>query len=237
MAKIKKKSDKTMMSPEEEIRSITHSVSDLYRKYRQQVNVAVTLVAVIALVFLVSSFVKAGNERKAGQLLSAAYEAYSPGAAAPANYPLALQRFQEVVKQYKGTVSGAIAQFSAGNTYMQMGQPEAAVKEYDVFLKDHSGDTFLSGLVYQRMGYAYLALGRQEEAKKAFTQAESLIGTGAATVELARIYDRSGNSAEAQKCYKEISEKIPSTSWASEARTKLPPPNLTIPAKPDGAAN
>jgi tetratricopeptide (TPR) repeat protein len=185
----------------------------------------------------VSSFVKAGNERKAGQLLSAAYEAYSPGAAAPANYPLALQRFQEVVKQYKGTVSGAIAQFSAGNTYMQMGQPEAAVKEYDVFLKDHSGDTFLSGLVYQRMGYAYLALGRQEEAKKAFTQAESLIGTGAATVELARIYDRSGNSAEAQKRYKEISEKIPSTSWASEARTKLPPPNLTIPAKPDGAAN
>jgi tetratricopeptide (TPR) repeat protein len=237
MAKIKKKSDKTMLSPEEEIRSITHSISDVYQKYRLQVNVAVTLVAVIAIVLLVSAFVKAGNERKAGQLLSAAYEAYSPGGSTPpANYPLALQRFQEVVKQYKGTVSGAIAQFSVGNTYMQMGQPEAAVKEYDAFLRDHSGDKFLSGLVHQRMGYAYLALGKQEEAKKAFTQAESLIGTGAATLELARIYDRSGDSAEAQKRYKEISEKIPTTAWASEARMKLPPPDLKTPAKPAEAA-
>ncbi|MHB8844238.1 MAG: tetratricopeptide repeat protein [Nitrospirota bacterium] len=236
MAKIKKKSGKTMLSPEEEIRSITHAVSDQYQKYRQPINVAITLLVVVALGLMVASFMKSGNEKKAGQLLSSAYDAYSPGGAAPANYPLALQRFQEVVKQYGGTVNGAIARFSIGNTYVQMGQLDAAVKEYESFLKDNAGDTFMKGLVSQRLGYAYLALGKQEEAKKAFTQAESLIGTGAATLELARIYDRAGNSAEAQKRYKEISEKLPATAWASEARLKLPPPDIKLPAKPAEAA-
>jgi tetratricopeptide (TPR) repeat protein len=229
MAKIKKKAGRTILSPQEEIQNITHNVSGLYETYRQQVNVAVTLLVLVVLVGVVYSFVRSNNEKKAGQLLSAAYEAYSPGAAAPANYPLALQRFQEVVKQYGGTVSGMIAQFSIGNTYAQMGQPEPALKEYDAFLKEHGGNRFLAGLVHQRRGYAYLALGRQEEAKKAFAQAESLIGTGAATLELARLYDRSGNIAEAQKLYKEINDKIPGTAWAQEARAKLPPPELKLP--------
>lgn len=232
MAKIKKKSDKAALSPQEEIRHITHSAAGLYETYRQQINVAATLLVLIVLVALVYSFVQSSNEKKAGQLLSSAYEAYSPGGGAPANFPLALQRFQEVVKQYGGTVSGMIARLSIGNTYLQMGQPESALKEYDSFLKEHGGNRFFAGLAHQRRGYACLALGRQDEAKKAFSQAEALIGTGAATLELARLSDRSGDTAAAQKYYKEITENIPSTAWAQEARAKLPPPEMKPPVFP-----
>jgi tetratricopeptide (TPR) repeat protein len=171
-------------------------------------------------------------------MLSAAYDASSPGGGAPVNYPLALQRFQDIVKQYGSTVNGAIAQFSIGNTYVQMGQPEAALKEYGSFIKNYSNEKFLLGLVYQRMGYVYLAMGKQDEALKAFGQAEAIGGMGPATLELARIYDRAGNIQEAQKRYKEISDKMPSSVWAMEARTKLPQPALQAPItiKPGAAA-
>ena len=236
MAKIKKKTTRTIMSPEEEIKSITHSVSDLYQAYQQQVNVAVTVVALTLIVAGGYSFVQAGNEKKAGQLLASAYESYSPGGGVPANYPMALQKFQEVVKQYGGTTTGAIAEFYIGNTYAGMGQNDAALKEYDAFTKKHSGDKFLMAMVYQRMGYAYLAAGKRDEAIKAFGQAEALSGTGAATMELARLYDGTGNIPEANKKYKAISTDLPSTSWASEARTKLPPPDLGQAKKPDQPA-
>jgi len=233
MAKIKKKNTKTVLTPEEEFKSITHTISDYYEAYRQQVNVALMLIALVLIVFTVYSLVQAGNEKKAGQLFAAAYDVYAPGDGSPANYPLALQQFQDVVKQYGGTTNGAIAAFYIGNTYANMGQPEAALKEYEAFTKKHAGETFLLGMVYQRMGYAYLALGKRDEAMKAFGQAETLAGTGAATMELARLYDSSGNNQEAVKKYKAISTDLPSTAWASEARTKLPPPDLGQATKPE----
>jgi len=214
------------LSPEEEIKSITHTVSEYYQVYRKQVNMAVALFALVLIVASVYSLVQGGNEKKSGQLFAAAYDAYAPGGGAPANYPLALQRFQDVVKQYGGTMNGALAAFYIGNTYASMGQPEAALKEYEAFTKKHVGETFLLGIVYQRIGYAFLALGKRDEAVKAFVHAETLTGTGPATAELARLYALSGNSQEAAKKYKAISTDIPSTTWASEARSKLPPPDL-----------
>lgn len=225
MPKIKKKT-KALMQPEDEIRSMAHNMSDRYHVYQKQFNIAITVIVLALAVTLIYSFVRSSDEKKASQMLSAAYDAYNPGGGSPSNYPQALQRFQDIVKQYGGTVNGAIAQFYTGNTYMQMGQPEAALKEYEVFMKNHSGEKFLLGLVYQRMGYAYLAMGKHDEAVKAFGQAETVEGTGPATLELARLYDRAGNIQEAQKRYKEITDKLPSSAWAMEARKKLPPPDL-----------
>ena len=238
MAKIKKKTTRTMLSPQDEIKSITHTVSDYYQAYRQQANVALALVALVLIAVTVYSLVQAGNEKKSGQLFATAYDAYDPGGGAQPNYSLALQRFQDVVKQYGGTTNGAIAEIYIGNVYAGMGQPDAALKEYEAFTKKHAGETFLLGMAYQRMGYAYLAVGKGDEAVKAFSKAETLVGTGAATLELARLYDRSGNSQEALNKYKAISENLPSSAWASEARAKLPPPDLgqAKPAQPGAAA-
>ena len=225
MQKIKKKA-KALMQPEDEIKSMAHTVSDYYQVYRKQFNLAITVIVLALAVTLIYAFVRSSNEKKAGQMLSAAYDAYNPGGGAPANYPVALQRFQDIVKQYGGTVNGAIAQFSAGNTYVQMGQPEAALKEYEAFIKKFSREKFLLGLVYQRMGYVYLAMGKQDEAVKAFGLAEDIGGTGPATLELARLYERAGKIQEAQKKYKDISDNLPSSAWAMEARKNLSPPDL-----------
>ncbi|MEK6743663.1 MAG: tetratricopeptide repeat protein [Nitrospirota bacterium] len=231
MPKIKKKA-KSLMQPEDEIKSMAHHASEYYQVYQKQFTMAIVAIVLVLAVALIYSFVSSSNEKKAGQMLSAAYDASNPGGGAPANYPQALQRYQDIVKQYGGTLNGAIAQFYLGNTYVQMGQPEAALKEYETFINKYSGERLLLGLVYQRMGYAYLALGKQDQAVKAFGQAESIAGTGPATLELARLYEREGKIQEAQKRYKVISEKLPSSAWAMEARKKLQPPDLGQAPKP-----
>lgn len=235
MPKIKKKNARPLGRTDVEFKSIARSVLDLYHAYQKQANVALTLLVVALTAMIAITMVRSGNEKRAGLLFAAAYDAYRPGGGAP-NYPLALQRFQDVTKQFSGTVNGAAAQFYVGNTLVQLNQHEAALKEYEAFTKRYSGEKVLLGLVYQRMGYAYLALGRQEDALKAFRQAETLADAGAATLELARLYDRMGNSHEAQKKYKELSEKLPATTWAMEAKLKLPPPDLGQAPKPGAAS-
>jgi len=225
MPKIKKKA-KSLMQTEDEIKSIAHNVFDYYRSYQKQFSIALAVIVLVLAATLVYAIVGSSNEKKASQMMSAAYDAYDPRGGAPANYPQALQRFQDIVKQYGGTVNGAIAQFFIGNTYVQMGQPEAALKEYEAFINKYSSEKFLLGQVYQRIGYTYLAMGKQDEALKAFGQAEAITGTGPATLELARLYERAGKSQEALKRYKDISDSLPSSAWAMEARKKLPPPNL-----------
>ncbi len=232
MPKIKKKSARSAKHTQEEIKSIAHNVADVYRAHRQAANTVITLVVLFFAVWFVYSAIQSGNERKAGLLFDSAYEAYSPSGGAPANYPLALQKFQEIAKEYGGTVNGAIARYFAGNALMAMGQYEPAVKEYETFVKKYSHRKFLLGPVYQRMGYAYLDLGKQGDALKAFEKAEAAEGAGVATLEMARIYEEKGNIQEAQRKYREITEKLPATTWAMEARSKLPPPDIsTVPEK------
>lgn len=229
MAKIKTKSSKTKMTTGEEIKSIAHHVSDTYHAYQKQFNTGLLIgVVVIAAVF-VYSMIKAGQEKSAGVLLETAYATFTGSGSSGPNYDKALLGFQEVVKQYKSTVNGAIAQFYIGNTLQQMGKTEDALKAYQEYAQRYSGEKFVLGLVYQRMGYAYASLGKEEDSVKAFRQAETISGTGVATLELARIYEQSGKMKEAMDKYKELAEKIPATTWAMAARSKLPPPDISAP--------
>jgi tetratricopeptide (TPR) repeat protein len=161
------------------------------------------------------------DEQNAGPLFAAAYEQYSPTAGATPDFARALDLFRNLHIKYPSSLSGEIAQLYAGNCLMNLGRTEEALKEYQGFTGEYKNDNFLLGLAYQRMGYLYSALGNQPEAIKAFERADSLSGPGAATVELARLYEASGNSQESQKKYKTIADKLAGTAWAMEAMGKV----------------
>ncbi len=92
-------------------------------------------------------------------------------------------------------------------------------------------DKDLVGLAYQRMGYVYSALGKQSEAIASFEKAEAVLGPGIATVELAKLYERAGNTAEAQKKNKVIAEKLGGTTFAPEVQGAAAPPAKGTAAK------
>ena len=87
MAKIKKKSQRQLKNPDEEIRSIVHTIADSYRAYRNQFNAVLTIAGIVVVVLIVYTLISANKEKQAGQLLDAAYQTVEPGGAAPYGRP------------------------------------------------------------------------------------------------------------------------------------------------------
>jgi tetratricopeptide (TPR) repeat protein len=220
MLTIKKKARVAKQTQEQEIATIMHKVTSVLSAYRQQVIIAVSLLAALLVIAGGYSIMRSADEGKAGSLLSTAYESYSSSGDSPVVYGKALELFRGVQKKYSGTMSAAIAQYYIGNCLANLGQADDALKEYQFFVKTYSGRKFLLGLVYQRMGYVYSMLGKQAEAIKAFEQADALGTPGVATVELARLYEASGNIPESQNKYKVVQEKLGGSTWSIEAMGK-----------------
>jgi len=227
MPTIKKRTTKSLKEPQEEIKNAVHHATDMYQKNPQQFAFGAIALVVLLVVAGGYLWVRSANEKKAARQLSIAFELYKPAGGEAASYQKALENFQEIRKTYKSTISGAIAQYYIGNALVNLGRNDDALREYQSFVSQYAGEKTILGLVYQRMGYIYLSQDKKDEAVKSFEQSEKLVGTGAATFELARYFDKAGNMGEAMAKYKDIAEKLPGTSWAMEARLKLPPPNIS----------
>jgi tetratricopeptide (TPR) repeat protein len=221
MPTIKKRSTGTKIHQEQEIVTLAHTVSHFMAGYRKQFQIAAILLAIALVLYAGYSVVRLRQEQQAAPLVAAAYEYYNPSGGMNSDMKKALDLYRDVQKQFPRTTSGAIAQYYIGNCLAGLGQTEDALKEYQAFVKNYSGEKYLLGLVYQRMAYASAALGRNDEAKKAFEQAETLIGPGLATVELARLYEAAGNSSESQRKYKTVLDNLGGTAWGMEAMSKV----------------
>ncbi|HUI66701.1 MAG TPA: tetratricopeptide repeat protein [Nitrospirota bacterium] len=221
MPTIKKRGSAAKKQPEQEIVTIAHKISAFVSSYKKQFTIAVSTLVAILLIIAGYWLKKSLDEQKAAPLVATAYEYYSPAAGANVDYGKALSLFREVQNKYPGTMSGAIAQYYIGNCLVNLDHPEEALREYQTVVTKYSNDKLLVGLAYQRMGYVYNSLGKQADAVKSFEQSESLMGPGTATVELARLYEASGNVPEAQNKYKSIAEKLAGTTWGMDAINKV----------------
>lgn len=221
MLTIKKKAKVTKQTQEQQIATITHKATNILSAYKKQVVIAASVLVALLVIAGGYSILRAADERQASPLLAVAYEYYNPSGSSSADYGKALELFRGVQKKYPGAMSAAIAQYYVGNCLAALGQPDEAIKEYQFFVSKYAREKYLLGLVYQRMGYAYSALGKQAEAIKAFEQAEAVEGPGVATIELARLYETSGNKSESEKKYKLAQEKLGGTTWGIEAMGKV----------------
>jgi tetratricopeptide (TPR) repeat protein len=230
MPTIKRRSGTVKVQQEQQIATLAHKIQSLIAGYRIHFLIVAFSIVVVIMLFAGFSLLRSAQEKKATPLVAVAYEYYSSSTGTNTNYGKALDLFRDVQKKYPDTVSGAIAQYYIGNCLVNLGRIDEALKEYQLFVGKYSRDKFLLGLVYQRIGYAYLALGKQDDARKAFKQAEALTGPGVATVELARLYEAEGNMPEAEAKYKVIMDKMSGTSWGMEAMGKVqkisPPPQV-----------
>lgn len=218
MHTIKKQTYASKKQTEPQIEGLLHTLSDLYERNRQMILTAV--VAVLALLAAIGgwSLYRSSTESKASAMLARALESYSAG---QPDYGRTVELLRDIEKKYSGTLSAAIAQYSLGNSLMGMGRAQEAVDAYRTFIKQYGDDKDLLGLVYQRMGYAYLDLGNREESVEAFESAEQLLGPGMATAELAKLYDQMGRKDEAKKKHALLVDKLPGTGLSAEAQKNL----------------
>jgi tetratricopeptide (TPR) repeat protein len=206
---------------EQEIRTLAHNASEFLAAHRKNFTIIVSGLAVALILLVGYRIMQSMQEQKATPLVASAYGYYSSSQGTGADYVKALELFRSVRKQYPATRSGAIAQYYIGNCLANLGRNDEALTEYQAFAAKYAGDKFLLGLVYERMGYVYSALGKQADAVKAFEQSESFIGPGVSTVELAKLYEAAGNVTGSQQKYKLIADKLAGTAWAMEAMGKV----------------
>jgi tetratricopeptide (TPR) repeat protein len=205
--------------PEQEIRNLAHKASEFAFAHRKYLTVIATVFAAALILLVGYRTVLSLQEQKATPLAATAYGHYN--AVADPDFVKALELFRDVQKKYPSTRSGAIAQYYIGNCLADLGRNDEALKEYQAFIAKYDANKFLLGLVYERMGYVNSALGKREDAIKAFEQSESLAGPGVSTKELAMLYEETGKTIESQKKYKLIADKLAGTSWAMEAMGKV----------------
>lgn len=237
MPVIKKRvSGKKKQQPAEEIKSIMHDFSDIASRHKKLVTLVGIAVLAIAIVYTGYALLQASRDATAAKLLAEANEIAAPLGGIAVDRQASLDRYREIADQYSGTMSAAVARYYAANSLAGAGRSDEALKEYQKFIDHYSRKKVLLGFVYQRMGYLYSGMGKSDEAIQSFSRAEELTGIGLATLELAKLYDQSGKKEASQQKYKEIVDTLPSSLWAMDARTKLPPPTLTAAPPPPAAA-
>jgi tetratricopeptide (TPR) repeat protein len=218
MRTIKKKGSITSKHTEPQLMTLANKVLDLVSLHQKNLTMVAAVLAAVLVIAAGYTLFQSSNDKKASALLATAQGYYQERSGAAPDYAKALELYRGVQKNYPRTTSGAIAQFYVGNCLVNLNQPNEALKEYETLAKKYSSEKDLVGLAYQRMAYVQSALGKQSDAIASFEKAEAVLGPGFATVELAKLYERAGNGAEAQKKYKVIAEKLGGSAFAPEIK-------------------
>jgi len=170
---------------------------------------------------------------------------------ADANLKEAIVLFKKVADEYPRTPTGPLALFHLGNSLVQANELDGAIDAYKRFLLLYGANVSLSGLVQQKLGYAYLLKGDREQAAKAYAavlQIPGALNRDHALFELARLEESQSRPEGALNYYQELVKSYPNSPLASEAAIRMkaldvkkpgeaPSSSSTAPAMPDHPAS
>ncbi len=121
--------------------------------------------------------------------------------------------FLDIIDNYGGTKAANLSKFYSGVSYLRLGRYDAAIS----YLKDFNakGDV-MPIMKHGALGDAYSEQGEFDQAlseyKKATTNRKNDFLTPYYLDKLAKLHERQGNFAEAQKYFKEIKSNYPNSS-------------------------
>lgn len=140
------------------------------------------------------------------------------------NEKKAIEQFQKILEEYPRTPSAAVARYYIGNAYMELKDYDSAISAYRSFLEGNPANDVMVGMIYQRLGYAYLEKGNPEEARQSFEKVDGLAGSinkDQAMYELGRIDETLDIKEDAIKQYQELISRYPDSMFLSEAQRRL----------------
>ncbi|HDN95040.1 MAG TPA: tetratricopeptide repeat protein, partial [Nitrospirae bacterium] len=140
------------------------------------------------------------------------------------------ERLQKALELYKESVDIKViptALFNLGNTYYRLGDYANAIKEYDLFVDEFSGNEELTALVYQKLAASYVRVGQNDKAfgvlGKLAKVKDGLFKDTALVLE-ARYLENAGEAEKSLAKYRELMAEFPDSVWSAEAVSKLPTP-------------
>ncbi|MCX8044841.1 MAG: tetratricopeptide repeat protein [Desulfobacterota bacterium] len=140
-------------------------------------------------------------------------------------YERALEKLTALQQQHASTKAGTAALFYTGVCHFHLKHYDDAIAFYTKFLDQAgSGLRYLASFAYEGLGYAHEMKNQYAEAISWFER-QRKEGAGAvnamAVLNLARCYEKRGDSAAACSLYREFVEQNPGSSLKDLARFKI----------------
>ncbi|MBP5366297.1 MAG: tetratricopeptide repeat protein [Bacteroidales bacterium] len=183
---------------------------------------AIAVLAVIAIIWFVNTLYIAPNKVSAQEEIFNAQYYFEQD-----SFRLALDGdgmnagFLKIIDEYGSTPAGNLASYYAGVCYLNLGEYENAKKYLKAFSTD---DATLSSQAIGLAGDAECQLGNEKEAIAAYKKAIEKKDNVTAPIflmKLGALYESTGNTAEAKKCYQEVKDNYATSLQATTAEKYL----------------
>lgn len=137
---------------------------------------------------------------------------------------VAVAVLKELGDKYPRTPAASMGLYNLGNALVQQNDVAGAIEVYQKAMLAYAGQPMMTGLIQQRLGYAYLQKGDREAAAKALiavTEIPGALNRDHALFELARLEEAQGRPEGAIAHYQEIVKSYPGSPLASEATVRM----------------
>ncbi|UCH79609.1 MAG: tetratricopeptide repeat protein [Nitrospiraceae bacterium] len=221
---IKKKTPKKKAVQDDDVKSAAFQALDVIKKKQKGIIIGVSVIAAIAILFIVISLYSTSRYKKASTIQVDANNYYYGMSDAEASEEQRLKKAIDLYKQSLAIRETPLALFYLGNSYFKLGDFDNAKKEYERFIHDFSGNELILPLVYQKMISAHFRTNENDKAIEAINTLSSLnngIFRDTALILEARHYDRIGDDDKALAKYREIVDTFQTSPWSAEAASKI----------------
>jgi tetratricopeptide (TPR) repeat protein len=212
-----------------QLRSGMEHAFDVLHEYRRgtSIGVGVLLVAVAGL--LAVGWYDHRNAQAALELDRQATRLYldrpaDQPAKADDNLKKAIELYRQIVDQYPRAPVAPLALYHLGNAQVQFNDMGGAIETYQRYISLYGTNKALLGLVYQRLGYAYVLKGEHESASKAFSAALEVPGAlnkDHVLFELGKLEEAQSRPEGALARYQELAKNYPNSPFTSEAVVRM----------------
>lgn len=239
--KIKKERKAITPNPAQIVGSLEHAATKA-RENLTGLVVGIVLAVVIAVAVAGYFWMRQQQDRAAEDLLHQGMRTFAerPVGQQQTEFQKAIEVFRKVAAEYPRTAAAPQAVYMLGNALSELHDWEGAARAYQDFLSRYGDRQILAPLVYQRLGYAYLAQGKVDEAEKTFSTILKLEGApnrDHALYELAQLIELT-RPKEALARYQDLIKQFPQSPYAQEAAVRVKTlearESATPPAPPTG---
>ena len=132
--------------------------------------------------------------------------------------------YRQIIADYPQSPNAHLAWYFIGNALAEQRDYAGAVDAYHNFIKQTETHPALLGLVYQRLGAAYVADGNREKGIEAYNQGLQVpeaLNNDQMLFELAKLEEFDDRPNEALALYQRLLDEYPRSPYANEAKIRV----------------
>lgn len=215
----------------DEFISTSSKVADYVKNNARLLINAAVMVLVLFLIGLGWFYYTREREKDALNLYNQAKQLYQSSMRAPTDsqlrgeaYRSAIEKLEEVYRNYPTTASALTASLHLGDCYFHLGDYDRAVDYYSHFLDESGKGNYLRSFAYEGLGYCYEEKG---DYQKAIDYFERSLKEGTSALDgllcsnIARCYEALDDRTKALEYYQKAARGLSDSLFVTLARDKI----------------